>query len=407
MRQIYLDNSATTRVYDEAAAAMDRCLRLEYGNPSSLHRMGIAAESTVRQARRTLADALGAREGEIVFTGSGTEADNAALFGAAYAKRRRGDKILVSAVEHPAVLAACQRLAKDGFRVVEVPVDGKGRIDQDAFAAAVDASTILVSVMAVNNELGTIQPLEELIPIVRKRSDALFHTDAVQAFGKISLDPGRLGLDLVSVSAHKIHGPKGIGALYIRSGVTIEPLLYGGGQEASRRGGTENTPAIAGFAAAVGRQQADRSKRVDHLAALRARLRERLTNDVEGCAINGPYRTFGENSPAAEGPGTAGAGGGVAVPSILNASFPGCRGEVLLHALEQHGIFVSTGAACSSRKKASHVLTAAGLPAERIESALRFSFSEFNTIEEIDFAADRLAEAVQSQRSLGRRTRFG
>lgn len=394
MQQIYLDNSATTRVYDEAAAAMDRCLRLEYGNPSSLHRMGIAAESTVRQARRTLADALGAREGEIVFTGSGTEADNAALFGAAYAKRRRGDKILVSAVEHPAVLASCQRLAKDGFRVVEVPVDRKGRIDQDAFAALVDASTILVSVMAVNNELGTIQPLEELIPIVRERSDALFHTDAVQAFGKIALDPGRLGLDLVSVSAHKIHGPKGIGALYIRSGVTIEPLLYGGGQEAGRRGGTENTPAIAGFAAAVTLQQADRARRIAHLAALRARLRERLTHDVEGCAINGPYWTCGET-------------GGLAVPSILHASFPGCRGEVLLHALEQHGIFVSTGAACSSRKKASHVLTAAGLPAERIESALRFSFSEFNTIEEIDFAADRLAEAVQSQRSLGRRTRFG
>lgn len=373
---IYLDNSATTRQYDQVTQAMTRAMEELYGNPSSLHAMGLAAEKEVRKARKAVAASLGAKEEEVIFTSGGTESDNTALFGIARARRREGNRIITTKVEHPAVLEACKVLEQDGFDVVYLDVDADCRISMDQLAGAVNEETILISVMAVNNEVGTVMPVAD---IAAAKGRAVFHTDAVQAYGKVDLRAA--GADLISLSSHKIHGPKGIGALYIRKGINLPAFMVGGGQEKHRRSGTENVPAIIGFGEASRMAREHFDQRVSAMAAARRRLLDGLRDSVSDIRINSPQD---------------------GAPSVLNVSFLGCRGEVLLHTLEQDGIYVSTGSACSSNKKGrSHVLAAMGLSDKEIEGAIRFSFSEFNTPEEMDYVTEKVKAAVERFRRLG------
>lgn len=369
MKTIYLDNSATTRPYDEVTDIMVKMFKEDFGNPSSMHSLGVTAEKAVRKARKQVADRLGALEEEIYFTSGGTEADNTAIFGAAHAKKRRGNRIITTTVEHPAVLEAFKRLEQEGFETVYLPVDDECRVDMQAYKQALNDDVIFISVMTVNNEIGTIQPVKEMYDI--KPEGAIFHTDAVQAFGKVKVPL----TDLISISGHKIHGPKGIGALYIKKGTVIEPFMVGGGQEKHFRSGTENVPGIAGFGLASELCGENDIKKV------KERLKNGLLTEIKDIKINTP-----EDS----------------ADSVLNVSFLGTRSEVILHRLEQDGIFVSAGSACSSNKKGrSHVLTAMGLKDDEIDGAIRFSFSEFNTVEDMDYVADRVKNAVTEFRRLG------
>ena len=363
----------------------------DYGNPSALHRMGMNAERAVKDARAAVAAVLSARPEEIFFMGSGTEADNTALFGAALARKRKGNRILTTKIEHPAIMESCKRLEKMGFLIDYIGVDSNGFVDMEELEQRLDESVIVVSVMAVNNELGTVEPIPEIGRLIRQKTEALFHSDAVQAFGKLILAPEAMNVDLLSVSGHKIHGPKGTGALYIKKGTHIEPYLVGGGQEHGFRSGTENTPGLVGFGLAAKIMSADFEGRIDRMAKARNYLLAGLKTEIRDISVNSPERTA---LGRFEGRET------VCCPSILNVSFAGCRGEVLLHSLEQQDIYVSTGAACSSKKKGSHVLAAAGLAAPLIEGAIRFSFSEFNTIEEMDYVLCELKKAVASMRKL-------
>jgi len=383
---IYLDNSATTKQDALVTERMVRCMEDVYGNPSSLHRMGLDAEKMVKQARKEVSEASGIAGAQVVFTSGGTEADNMAIFGAAKAGRRRGKRIVTSAVEHPAVLESCAALEQDGFDVVRVGVDGQGRLDLAAAEAAIDDQTILVTMMQVNNESGTIFPIDELAQIItEKKAPALLHCDAVQSFGKIPL-PHRA--DLISISGHKIHGPKGSGALLMRKGLQIPAFIHGGGQEKGFRSGTENVPAIAGLGAASSLCMKDRKKRMKGIAALRDLLLAGLRENIPDILVNSPEQT-------GEMPGQC-------CGSLLNVSFLGTRGEVLLHSLEQEGICVSTGSACSSNKKGrSHVLQAMGRSDKEIEGAIRFSLSGYNTKEEIEETIEKTAAAVKRFRRLG------
>ncbi len=373
---VYLDNSATTRQYDEVTKQMKEAMEDFYGNPSALHSLGLASEKKVRGARREIAGALSAREEEIIFTSGGTESDNMALYGIAHARRREGNRIITSTVEHPAVLEACKILEKEGFDVTYIGVDDQCCLDTAQLRAAIDDQTTLISIMAVNNETGTIMPIEE---IGRLKGRAVFHTDAVQGFGKVNLK--NTGADLISVSAHKIHGPKGVGALYVRKGVNLPAFIVGGGQERHMRSGTENVPGIIGFGAACQIALGDFDSRMEKMAAVRKHLLDGICDQISDIRVNSP-----EDGAA----------------SVLNISFLGTRGEVLLHTLEQDQIFVSTGSACSSNKKGgSHVLAAMGLSDKEIEGAIRFSFNEFNTIEEMDYVIDKVKAAVERFRRLG------
>lgn len=368
---IYLDNSATTRQHDQVTDTMLTYMREDFGNPSSLYSLGITAEKAVKEARKKVMKAMGRKAGTVYFTSGGTEADSMAIFGTAMARKRRGRGIVTSKVEHPAVLEACGRLEEMGFEVTYVGVDSECRVNMEELKAAIRDDTILVTIMQVNNETGTIMPVDDLAEL---KQQALLHTDAVQAFGKIGL-PG--GADLISVSGHKIHGPKGIGGLWVREGVHIRPFLVGGGQEAGMRSGTENVPAIAGFGIAA--ELAEDPQSV--VAQVRDYLRRGLKEEIPDIRFNSPED---------------------ACPSVLNVSFLGTRAEVLLHTLEQDEIYVSTGSACSSNKKGqSHVLEAMGLSDKEIEGAVRFSFSRYNTIEEMDFVLEKVKAAVSRFRKLG------
>ena len=357
-----------------------------YGNPSSLHRMGLEAEKAVKQARRELAEAAGKKDWQICFTSGGTESDNMAIFGAAKAGRRQGRRIVTTAVEHPAVLECCQMLSGEGFDIVRIGVDRQGRLDLAQAEEAIDGDTILVTMMQVNNESGTILPIDELAQIItEKQAPALLHCDAVQSFGKIPL-PHRA--DLISISGHKIHGPKGSGALLMRKGLQIPAFIHGGGQEKGFRSGTENVPAIAGLGAASSLCMKDRKERMKGIAALRDLLLAGLRENIPDILVNSPEQT-------GEMPGQC-------CGSLLNVSFLGTRGEVLLHSLEQEGICVSTGSACSSNKKGrSHVLQAMGRSDKEIEGAIRFSLSGYNTKEEIEETIEKTAAAVKRFRRLG------
>lgn len=371
MEEIYFDNSATTRVCDEAAAKAAEMMTKNYGNPSSLHAMGFRAEQELRAAREAVADQLGAKPEEIYFTSGGTESNNIALFGAAHARKKRGNRIVTTQVEHPSVLNAVKRLEQEGFEVVRLKPDRQGKIAPEAVREAVTPETILVSMMAVNNEVGSILPVEAAADAIEeKQAPALLHIDAVQAFGKLPLRVHRLRADLMSVSAHKIHGPKGVGALFVRRGAHIEPLTYGGGQEKDMRPGTESMPLIAAFGAAV-RALPDAEAELTVMRKLNESLRSELAK-LPGITVNSPED---------------------ALPYILNFSAGGVRAETMLHFLSERGIYVSSGSACS-KGRASHVLTAMDLPRERIASALRLSFCRFNTEEEMQKFAAALSDGL-------------
>ena len=383
---VYLDNSATTKPYAEVVAETVKYMETQYGNPSSLHRMGMNAEKALKEARKAVSASLSTKEEEIYFTSGGTEADNIALFGSAQARKRRGNKIITSQIEHPAILESCKKLETLGFKIEYIPVDPKGTLDIDALENAVDEQTILISIMQVNNEVGTIQPISKICEIKNRigkklGSEILLHSDAVQSYGKLPIEIKENGIDLLSVSGHKIHGPKGVGALYVRKGLTLQPNQYGGGQEHGMRPGTENVPAIAGFGIAAERSCKNLSSRVRTMETVKQYLAEGIRTELKDVRFNSS-----EESSCA----------------ILNVSFLGVRGEVLLHTLEQSDIYVSTGSACSSNKKGqSHVLKAMGLSDNEIEGAIRFSFSEFNTIEEMDHVLVQLKSAVEKYRKLG------
>ena len=389
---VYLDNSATTRQYDAVTETMLQAMRENYGNPSSLHALGLAAEKEVRAARKTLAAAIGAKEEALYFTACGTESDNTVLFGVAQAKKRSGNKILVSAAEHPAILEPARKLESLGYEVVRIGVDRLCHPDMNQLAAELTEDTILISIMGVNNETGTIMPIPEIAKIKADYNkahgtDIWLHSDCVQAFGKIPLDlaANYCGVDLLSLSAHKIHGPKGMGALHVRKGLNLPAFLLGGGQERHLRSGTENTPGIIGFGKAAALAMTNFDVRIETMRACRKFLLEACKAEIPDIRINSPEDE-------------------TACPSVLNISFLGTRGEVLLHTLEQDGIYVSTGSACASNHasaKGSHVLNAMGLSPKEIEGAIRFSFSEFNTIEEMEYTVEKVKAAVQRFRRLG------
>lgn len=333
-----------------------------------------------------VAASLGAKEEEILFTSGGTESDNIAIFGAVQARKRRGNTIITSQIEHPAVLESCKKLENMGFKVIYLPVDRQGRIDLNSLESALNDQTILMSIMQVNNETGAIQPIDKISKLKKaaeKRlgTEILFHCDGVQSYGKLPIHVKDLGIDLFSVSGHKIHGPKGVGALYVRKDLNILPIIYGGGQERGLRSGTENVPAVAGFGKAATLSSANLDKRAKAMEAAKFRLKQGIQEEIPDVRFNS----------SEEG-----------ISSILNVSFLGVRGEVLLHTLEQSDIYVSTGSACSSKKKGqSHVLKAMGLSDREIEGAIRFSFNEFNTMEEMDYVLTELKNAVLKFRRLG------
>ena len=382
--EIYFDNAATTQPYPEVREIVMQMMDADYGNPSSMHMKGVEAERFVRSATETLAGLLRVKPKEIYYTSGGTESNNWALFGTADRQKRKGKHIIISAVEHAAVSAPAKALEKQGFEVTRLGTDANGRVDPEELRAAIRPDTILVSVMFVNNEIGTIEPVAELGKVVHTcNPDTLFHVDAVQAFGKLPVYPRQLGIDMMSVSAHKIHGPKGAGFLYVGEKARINPLIYGGGQQNDMRSGTDNVPGIAGLARAAQEIYDRMDANKEHLTALKSRLHDGLQN-LEDVVIH------------ADIPESA--------PHILNASFVGIRSEVLLHTLEDAGIYVSAGSACSSHKRAgSATLTAIGCSREEMESALRFSFSGMNTIEEVDCTLEVLQKVVPQLRRFRRR----
>lgn len=383
--EIYLDNAATTRVSPQAAETVKNIMCDEFGNPSSMHSKGARAERIVRESAKKIADILKVKEKEIYFTSGGTESNNWALIGVAEANKRKGNRIITSKIEHASVAAAVDFLSEHGYDVVKIGTDKNGVLNLDELEEAIDDKTILVSVMAVNNEIGTLQPLEEIGRIIkRKNPNVIFHSDAIQAFGKMRLNPKRLGVDMLSVSGHKIHAPKGIGFLYISEKIRISPLIYGGGQQNGMRSGTDNVPGIAALAQAAEDAYSNIDEIRDKMYGLRSRLIGGLSG-IEDVVINSPENTL-------------------SAPHIVNASFLGIRSEVMLHALEERGIYVSAGSACSSHKRSlSPTLLAIGCDKNRAESALRFSFCDETSEEEIDSAISAISEIIPMLRKYVRR----
>ncbi|MDD6284438.1 MAG: cysteine desulfurase family protein [Firmicutes bacterium] len=371
----YLDNSATTPLCRESAERMKEYMDSHFGNPSSLHRLGSEAQMRMDDARRSVARAIGCDSREVYFTSCGSEADNTAVLGAARARRRAGRRVITTAVEHSAVLESMKQLEREGFEVIYLKPDSGGNISEQSLADAVNGDTVLVSMMLVNNESGARLPVERIRPICRDAgADPLIHCDAVQAFGRMSVRPDRLGVDLMSISAHKVHGPKGIGALYVARGKRILPLILGGGQERGMRSGTESTLLCEGFAAAC-----DALPGYDEQNGLYTALRERILRraaECDGVTVNSPPD---------------------AVPYITNISVRGIRSETMMHFLEERDVFVSSGSACS-KGAVSHVLVSMGLDRGDIDSALRISLSRMNTAEDIDRLFDGIEAAKQRLR---------
>ena len=374
--EVYLDNAATTKVSKAAAEAMMRMLTEDYGNPSSLHNKGFAAEKAVEESRQIIASAMKVSKNDLYFTSGGTEGNNMVFHGITEAYKRRGKHILVSDIEHPSVKDAAFHLEDAGFEVEAVPVDGQGYMSPDTLADMVREDTILVSVMHVNNEIGTIQDIGALVKAAKtKNKNLAFHVDAIQSFGKYELLPGRLGVDLVTASAHKIHGPKGVGALWVSPKVRLVPLVYGGDQQKGIRSGTENVPGIVGFGVATAEAYAELSERQSHLQAIRRYCIEQVTTRIEGVLLN---------SDPDKG-----------ACHILNIRVTGVKSEVLLHSLEEAQVYVSTGSACSSNKKHhSSTLQALGQDSDATDQAIRLSFSKETSREEIDALVDKLVEVV-------------
>ena len=382
--EAYFDNSATTRCYPEVAEIVVKTMTEDFGNPSAMHLKGVEAEKYVREAAQTLAKILKVNEKEIIFTSGGTESNNLALFGGADANKRSGNHIITTSVEHAAVGQPAERLEQMGYEVTIVPVDHRGVVQLEALEKALRPDTILVSTMYVNNEVGAVMPVEEIAKLVHEKSPkALYHVDAIQAFGKYRIYPKKAGIDMLSVSSHKIHGPKGVGFLYINEKARIQPQILGGGQQAGMRSGTDNVPGIAGLGVAAKMVYTDFDEKIEHLYQLKERLAEGFLK-LPDVRLNGMEIREG-------------------APQILSASFLGVRSEVLLHTLEEKGIYVSAGSACSSHKrKAAGTLSAMGMEAAQRESTLRFSFSEENTFEEVDYALEVIGQVLPMLRRYSR-----
>lgn len=383
--EVYLDNSATTACFEEVAQLMYKIMCEDYGNPSSMHHKGVEAEQYLRYARETLAKLLKVNEKEILFTSGGTESDNIALIGAAMANHRSGRHLVTTKIEHPAILQTMAYLENQGFEVSYLPVDTSGRISLQDLERAVRPDTILVSIMHTNNEIGSVQPIAEAGELIKRiNPQTLFHVDAVQGFGKFRIYPSRMHVDMLSVSGHKIHGPKGIGFLYIKEGCKVSPIIYGGGQQKGMRSGTENVPGIAGLAKAAEMVYAHLDEDMDRMYGLRDMLIQGV-GSIEGVRVNG--------CPGHEG-----------AAHVVSLSVRGIRSEVLLHALEEKGIYVSAGSACASNKapKPSDTLRAIGLERDLLDSTLRFSLSVFTTQQEIDDTLQALYEIVPMLRKYTR-----
>lgn len=383
--ETYLDNAATTRVSPEVADTMREIMLNAYGNPSSLHKKGMEAEKILLQTRMLLAGHLGVADKEILFTSGGTEANNLAIGGVLKSRKRRGRHLVVSAFEHPSVAACASHYGELGWEVDTVPVDASGFVDLEKLKALIRPDTVLVAVMQVNNELGTIQPIEEIGALVKGCGSQIhFHVDGVQGYGKVPINLRKAKVDSYSLSAHKIHGPKGIGALYLSSKAAIVPMLWGGSQQKGLRSGTENVPGAAGLFAAARQAAAGMQEAGRHMAGLKQHLYEGIRDALDGVHLNGSLEH--------------------AVPNILNLRFDNVRGEVLLHALESAGIYVSTGAACASNKSSlSATLKAIGLADAEVDSAIRFSFSRYTTQEEVDHCLAELAAVVPKLRRFTRK----
>lgn len=377
---IYLDNAATTKTAPEAVEAMLPFFSENYGNPSTIYSLGSASKKAVNQARRTIAEAIGAKQEEIYFTAGGSESDNWALKATAEAYEGKGKHVITTKIEHHAVLHTCEYLERRGFEVTYLGVDGDGLVDLEELKSAIRPDTILISVMFANNEIGTIEPIRE-IGAIAKEKGILFHTDAVQAFGQVPINVDELNIDMLSASGHKLNGPKGIGFLYIRSGLKLRSFIHGGSQERSRRAGTENVPGIVGFGAAVARATRDMAKKTGQELALRDYLIERIEKEIPYCRLNG-HRTK-------------------RLPGNVNFSFLYIEGESMLIMLDMKGICASSGSACTSGSlDPSHVLLAIGLKHEEAHGSLRMTLSEENTKEEMDFVVDNLKQIVARLRDM-------
>lgn len=375
--EIYLDNSATTMVRPEVAKLMYEIMTKDYGNPSSMHIKGVQAERYLREAKEIFAGILKVSEKEIFFTSGGTEGDNMAIIGAALAGRRRGKHIITTVIEHPAVLESCAFLEKNGFEVTYLPVNAAGQVEPDTLKASLRDDTILVSVMYVNNEIGAIEPVSELGRIIKEyNKDILFHVDAVQAFGKFRIHPYKENIDMLTMSSHKIHGPKGVGAIFIKDKTKIQPIALGGGQQKGMRSGTENVPGIAGMAMAAKELYDKFDEDVNRLYELKEYFVREITG-IEGATVNG---LTGRDS----------------APHVVSVSFDGItKSEVLLHALEDKGIYISSGSACSSNKPSlSSTLKAIGVKNDLLYATLRFSFSVFTTKEELEYTINAIKELL-------------
>ena len=374
--EAYLDNSATTKCAREVVETVVKAMQDDYGNPSSKHMKGVDAEQYIKQAAATIARSLKCQEKELVFTSGGTESNNMAIIGTAMANKRRGNHVIVSSVEHSSVKEPFNFLEEQGFRVTYLPVDAQGRVSIDALREALDSETILVSVMYANNEIGTVEPIEEIGQIVKQfNPEIVYHVDAIQAYGKFKIVPKKLNIDLLSVSGHKIHGPKGTGFLYVKEKTKIKPIILGGGQQKAMRSGTENVPGCVGLGVAAREAYKDFDARIEKLYTLRERLIAGL-KPLGGVTINGS-----EDRTNA--------------PQIVSASFEGVRSEVLLHALEDKGVYVSSGSACSSNHPGiSGTLKGIGVKKELLDSTIRFSLGDLNTEEEVDYAIGVLGELL-------------
>ena len=385
MHEIYMDNAATTRPADSVVSLMNEVFLADYGNPSALHIKGIDAEERVKKATRQIAATLRCKEKELIFTSGGTESNNLALIGAGFAYQRRGKHIISTVIENPSVKKTLDFLETQGFQITKLPVDENGRVSQTAVKEAICDDTILVSVMFVNNEIGSVNPIAEIGSMLKSdHPDVIFHVDAVQGYGKFKITPHTMGIDLMSVSSHKIHGPKGAGFLYIREGVRVQPILFGGGQQKNLRSGTLNVPGIAGTGLAGEEAYHNFDEKTEVLAGLREMLRAQL-KEIEDVTVLTP-----------EAP--------LCAPHIINACFAGVRSEVLLHALEDKGIYVSSGSACATHHPSDKsTLMEMGYPKEVTDSVIRFSLSGYNTKEEIAEVVSALHELLPVLRRFKRR----
>ena len=380
MRNVYLDYSATTPVKDQVLQEMIPYFTEKFGNPSSLYDKGLESKDAVTHAREQVAELINAKPSEIFFTAGGTEADNWAVFGTAEKLKAKGNHIITTKVEHHAMLHSCAALEKDGFQVTYLDIDKEGFVDLKQLEEAITDKTILISIMLVNNEIGTIQPIKEAAAIA-KRHKVLFHTDAVQGLGNVPIDVKDMGVDMMSLSSHKIYGPKGVGALYIRKGVSIANYMYGGAQENRKRAGTENLPGIVGFGKAAELAKANFDNHVKHCSQLRDYLKDRIINEIPDTFVNGTMEHRH--------------------PGNLNVTFEYIEGEAILLLLNQFGISVSTGSACSSASlEPSHVLSALGVPVEMIHGTVRFTVGDFTTKEDIDYVVDNLKTVVAKLREI-------